>query len=104
MPVSPIAAGRFTNTNIAETSRFGGAALQSSNSHSKNSLNFANEASKYKSMAFDPKDQEVSLRVDDIIIEETVERQNREQPNPNRPRSGISENKSNDVLDRSRIS
>ena len=55
-------------------------------------------------MAFDPKDQEVSLRVDDIIIEETVERQNREQPNPNRPRSGISENKSNDVLDRSRIS
>ena len=73
MPVSPIAVGRLTNANIAETSRFGGVALQNSNSNSKGSLNFANEASKVRSMAFDPKDQEVSLRVDEIIIEETVE-------------------------------
>ena len=108
VPVSPIPAGRFTSANIAETSRFGGA-LQNSNSHSKNSLNFANETSKYKSTAFEPKDQEVSLRVDDIIIEETVERENPGQHNANasRPRSGISDNKSNEVnevLDRSRLS
>ena len=56
VPVSPIAVGRLTNANIAETSRFGGVALQNSNSNSKGSLNFANEASKVRSMAFDPKD------------------------------------------------